>query len=46
MPSDDIDRFIDLEIQIFHECGLSEMDIDRIMSEFNVSFDFELNRFN
>ena len=44
MPSDDIHRFIDLEIQNFHESGLSAMDIARIMSEFNVSFDMALNR--
>lgn len=44
MPSDDVDRFIDLEIQNFHEKGLSAMDIARIMSEFNVSFDMALNR--
>ena len=44
MPSDDIDRFIDLEIQNFQKCGLSAMDIARIMSEFNVSFDMALNR--
>jgi Zn-dependent peptidase ImmA (M78 family) len=44
MPSDDVDRFIDLEIQNFREKGLSAMDIARIMSEFNVSFDMALNR--
>lgn len=44
MPFDDVDRFIDLEIQNFHEKGLSAMDIARIMSEFNVSFDMALNR--
>jgi Zn-dependent peptidase ImmA (M78 family) len=44
MPSDDVDRFIDLEIQDFQEKGLSAMDIARIMSEFNVSFDMALNR--
>lgn len=44
MPSDDVDRFIDLEIQNFHDKGLSAMDIARIMSEFNVSFDMALNR--
>lgn len=44
MPADDVDRFIDLEIQDFHEKGLSAMDIARIMSEFNVSFDMALNR--
>ncbi len=44
MPSDDVDRFIDLEIQNFKENGLSAMDIARIMSAFNVSFDMVLNR--
>jgi hypothetical protein len=44
MPSDDVDRFIDLEIQNFQEKGLLAMDIARIMSEFNVSFDMALNR--
>lgn len=44
MPSDDVNRFIDLEIQNFCEKGLSAMDIARIMSEFNVSFDMVLNR--
>lgn len=44
MPVDDVNRFIDLEIQDFHEKGLSAMDIARIMSEFNVSFDMVLNR--
>ena len=44
MPSYDIHRFIDLEIQDFQEKGLSAMDIARIMSEFNVSFDMALNR--
>ncbi|MDO4338268.1 MAG: ImmA/IrrE family metallo-endopeptidase [Eubacteriales bacterium] len=44
MPSDDIRRFIDLEIQCFENKGLSAMDIARIMSEFNVSFDMALNR--
>lgn len=44
MPSDDAHRFIDLEIQNFEEKGLSAMDIARIMSEFNVSFDMALNR--
>lgn len=44
MPADDVDRFIDLEIQNFSEQGLSAMDIARIMSEFNVSFDMALNR--
>ena len=44
MPDDDVHRFIDLEIQDFYEKGLSAMDIARIMSEFNVSFDMALNR--
>lgn len=44
MPSDDVGRFIDLSIQDFKEKGLSAMDIARIMSEFNVSFDMVLNR--
>lgn len=44
MPADDVSRFIDLEIQDFNEKGLSAMDIARIMSEFNVSFDMALNR--
>ncbi len=44
MPDDDVGRFIDLGIQDFGEKGLSAMDIARIMSEFNVSFDMALNR--
>lgn len=44
MPADDVGRFIDLGIQDFREKGLSAMDIARIMSEFNVSFDMALNR--
>lgn len=44
LPADDAHRFIDLEIQDFEEKGLSAMDIARIMSEFNVSFDMALNR--
>lgn len=44
MPADDVGRFIDLGIQDFEEKGLSAMDIVRIMSEFNVSFDMALNR--
>lgn len=44
MPSDEVHRFIDFEIQNFQNDGLSAMDIARIMSEFNVSFDMALNR--
>lgn len=44
MPCDDVNRFIDLEIHNFRDTDLSAMDIARIMSEFNVSFDMALNR--
>lgn len=44
MPSDELVKFIDLELQDFENAGLSAMDIARIMSEFNVSFDMALNR--
>lgn len=44
MPSEDILRFIDLEIPNFPKNGLTAMDIARMMSEFNVSFDMTLNR--
>lgn len=44
MPADDVDRFLDLELADFSKRGLSAMDIARIMSEFNVSFDMALNR--
>lgn len=44
MPADDVRRFIDFEIQDFGDKDLSAMDIARIMSEFNVSFDMALNR--
>lgn len=44
MPSDDVERFFDLELVDFPKSGLSAMDIARIMSEFNVSFDMALNR--
>jgi hypothetical protein len=44
MPADEVDRFLDLELTSFNEQGLSAMDIARIMSEFNVSFDMALNR--
>ena len=44
MPSDEVDRFIDLELPDFEKNGLSGMDIARIMSEFNVSYDVALNR--
>lgn len=44
MPADEVDRFLDLKIAGFHKNGLSAMDIARLMSEFNVSFDMALNR--
>lgn len=44
MPSDDVDRFFDLELPDYEKKGLSGMDIARIMSEFNVSYDVALNR--
>lgn len=44
MPSDEVNRFIDLELPDFENNGLSGMDIARIMSEFNVSYDMALNR--
>ncbi len=44
MPSDDVERFLDLELQDLKKNGLSAMNIARIMSEFNVSFDMALNR--
>lgn len=44
MPGDEVDKFLDLEITDFKNNGLSAMDIARIMSEFNVSFEMALNR--
>lgn len=44
MPEDEVDKFLDLEIADFKTNGLSAMDIARIMSEFNVSFEMALNR--
>lgn len=44
MPSDDVDKFLDLELEDFERNRLTAMDIARIMSEFNVSFDMALNR--
>lgn len=44
MPEDKVDRFLDLEIADFKSKGLTAMDIARIMSEFNVSFEMALNR--
>lgn len=44
MPDDEIRRFIDLELTEESENGLKAIDIAKIMSEFNVSFDMVLNR--
>ncbi len=44
MPEDEVDKFLDLEIDDFENKGLTAMDIARIMSEFNVSFEMALNR--
>ena len=44
MPSFEVDKFLDLEIGEFKKNGLSAIDIARLMSEFNVSFDMALNR--
>ena len=43
MPSEDIEKFIDVEIN-YDKSRLTTLDIARIMSEFNVSFDMVLNR--
>lgn len=44
MPDDEVGKFLDLEIEDFDNKGLTAMDIARIMSEFNVSFEMALNR--
>ena len=44
MPVDEVEKFLDLEIDDCRNDGLSVMDIARLMSEFNVSFDMALNR--
>lgn len=44
MPADEVDRFLDLELEDFENNGLSAMDIARMMSDFSVSFDMALNR--
>lgn len=44
MPEDEVGKFLDLVIDDFDKSGLTAMDIARIMSEFNVSFETALNR--
>lgn len=43
MPEDELSRFLDIELDSFEEEGLSALDIARIMTEFNVSFEMTLN---
>ena len=44
MPADVVGKFLDYELAEYGKSGLFAMDIARIMSEFNVSFDMALNR--
>lgn len=44
MPEQEVTRYLDLEINDFSECGLTAMDITRMMSEFGVSFEMVLVR--
>lgn len=44
MPDNEVGKFFDLELNSFEATGLTAMDIVRIMSEFNVSFEMALNR--
>lgn len=44
MPVDTVNKFFDLELGDLAQNALSAMDIARIMSEFNISFDMVLNR--
>lgn len=44
MPEDEVQKYLSLELDDFKERGLSAMDVARMMSEFNVSFDMALNR--
>ena len=44
MPDEDVHRFIDLELKNASEAQITALDIARIMSAFNVSFDMTLNR--
>ena len=44
MPRDEIERFLDIELDKTSKEKLSAKDIARMMSEFNVSFDMTLNR--
>lgn len=44
MPSDEVDRFFDLELSKSNGENLTGLDIARMMSEFSVSYDMVLNR--
>ena len=44
MPEDKVGKFLDLELEDLVQNGLTAMDIARIMSEFQVSFEMALNR--
>ena len=44
MPSDEIDRYIDMELPNFEQSGFTALDIARMMLEFNVSYDVVLTR--
>lgn len=44
MPMDEVERFFDLELPDYEKKDLSAMDIARMMSEFNVSYETVLNR--
>ncbi len=44
MPDDEVERFFDLELSNLEKQDLSVIDIAKIMSQFNVSFEMALNR--
>ena len=44
MPDDEVGKFFDLEIEEYEKNDLSAIDVARLMSEFNVSFDMAINR--
>ena len=44
MPDDEVTKFLDLEMEDAEDNDLSALDIAKLMSEFNVSFDMAINR--
>ena len=44
MPEDEIKKFIDIEVSLLKDQGMTAFDIAKMMSEFHVSFDMALNR--